>query len=308
MSTHIESRIKPKDIEYINYYRAPWHEPKIEYNELLDKTQSWLSEMGCKQTVVDLIRKNSHPKFGRYRTPILVQSNEDSRFGRDFVIKSYDNWRGKETEIDVLKIVQDKVAPKVYFYGNEFYAEEYIPTDKSTTLEEIASEDINHALQLAGKTQAEIAKLKVDYNHSKMLDEIHIYNDKIVVTDFGTSRQFVKKSDDVKFKSWISCIERKGIRYFLYNYNNDRYTHGVNSSLGLLPNFEVLEIELGNLSKDPTELFNLGNIYLMSGVALQTYFKENEYMGDDDMAWNRTLDKFNIFIDAFNKAYLEHDS
>ena len=189
-----------------------------------NRAKAYLLERGEECATVHLLRSPVDNRIvrGGTRIPLKVETKKGA-----YIIKTYDD-TDSELEREVLQTVSGKIGPQVLHFGQQFYSEELIDSSQYTNLLDRAwatgafcpekrkelweycyggkSDDQEQRKKLmctmveavkpllleGARMHAELAKLKVNYNHNHWLDEFHVANDgKPMITDFGTSYLFL---------------------------------------------------------------------------------------------------------------------
>jgi hypothetical protein len=263
-----------------------------------------LEESGiASATVSTILGRNGYLLRGSTRLPLLVQTETER-----FVIKRYDEY-DPARECELIKHAKD-IVPEAKFFGQEFYAEEFIDPTLATSLEHIADsgyEGLRHAVVEAGKIHAMLARKNIDYNHSHHFSEFHLLNDKAKVTDFGTARFFRREGELDYFDELLAelkspSLQRQAFLSEIPCFSRDR------------PQYAETSDSLCSLSDDPVAFLNLILVMRNSAIGIKEYAERipartlAKYAHYDPIpssleAWDITMQMFPSFVKSFSEYW-----
>lgn len=279
-----------EDINNVNQDRKMRFRSKIDFDDLCARTEKYLAEAKI-DGIVDLVKKNENICWGSTRFPLLV-----TKCDQKYVIKNYDEYDPKR-EIEILKVVEKRIAPSVFYFGEEFYIEEFIDHQNAKTLEDIENtQGLETAAAIGAEMMAELAKLKVNYSHNHWLDEFHVYGNRRLITDFGTSTFFWKRGQN-KIDRWLVTIESRSREQFLDDVN-PIYYFDKNSD-----DYEYTKNKLIQLGKDAETFANLIELLSEATLGIKRYLENKDYFIN---ACGKTREIFPLFVEAFANKYLTY--
>jgi len=172
--------IPKADLSHINRRRGP-DEERVTFDELTAFANDALKILGARGTcTVGLIRSHGDPCAGTARVPLQVAEKR----GR-YVIKPYDDY-DPAVERAVLTRVQGTIAPPVLSFGDDFYAEALIDHDNALSLlDSTVSKPFSNILEWSARGFANLARLGINYRKHHWMDEFHLAEDGLIITDFG---------------------------------------------------------------------------------------------------------------------------
>lgn len=210
----INTNLIRADIGLVNADRGAIKLPHLHIEQIEEKINLWLGELGITNAEVDFVRnREGYACFGSYRLPLLVKPEGKKKF----VMRGYDHMH-PEIEKRLLPVVSGNLAPKVYHLGKEFYTEELLDLINSARLEEILALDPDAATRLGAETHARLARLRINYNHNRWLNEFHLLPEGVKVTDFGTSVFFFNPGQSPDFDKSLAKMCQLGVNEFIKGY------------------------------------------------------------------------------------------
>lgn len=242
--------------------------------------------------VVDFIRKNGRIVCGSTRFPLLVKCSDGSKF----VVKPYAGYNPIEVERNVLTTVSGRIHPMIKNYSIGYYAEEYLPSDTSYSLESRlftdATSSSKEVIERSAYAYAFLARLGINYNDRHFLDEIHVSGENIIMTDFGNARPFeARGSSDGKRLSYdwcLSLLEKEGFLKLFSGIHNP-----ISISFNpLISSYDVVVRNLKRISNPELQM----NIIRVFGDVYKSISNTAEFKNPEET--------FERFVDAFTDFYL----
>jgi hypothetical protein len=250
-------------------------------------------------TVLDA---DGHVCIGSGRIPLRIETPNST-----FVIKRYDLYN-PALEQQVLGAVQGELAPAVYHFAKQFYAEEFLPAGKVDNLQSMADrgeQGLQQAMVLGGGMHARLAARRIDYCHKHWLDEFNIHNGQPRITDFGTAHFFLAPGSDAQMDDDLAAMGSTSVEYF-----NDRrpipcFERG-------RPRYEETRDLLWSLSNDPVERWNLLHLMRLAAIGIKEYLEVlparvgvgfAHYDRLPANAWDHTMEVFPLFVASFQNSY-----
>lgn len=209
----IETRFTVDDANLINSERLsaararnqPLDALLVNTARLIRFVEAALREMGVGEAVVDMLRHaDGSPYFGSGRIPFVVHSEE-----QPFIIKRYDSITSAAEERRVLRRVSGVIAPQVLYLGKRFYAEQLV---SAKGLDDLFEESPEQAVRIGGIGHAELAQLRVNYNHEHWLDEFRWDGEKLRILDFGTAYIFADSEEEVRSRGVLEMVQYQGLK------------------------------------------------------------------------------------------------
>ncbi|MFH2020778.1 MAG: hypothetical protein ABIJ34_05150 [archaeon] len=299
----ITFKFEESDLSQINFVRYVYKQPLYSLESIRGFIERSLDAMSISEAKVDFLRNHMGvPIYGGERLPVIVDSPNIR-----FVLKKYDKDNPK-SEIEVLERVSGVIAPRVYHYGDDFYAETLIPISHES-LDKLALStkaerrgkfnlSLDEAIKIGAQAHARLATLGVGYNHDHWFDEFHYSstkNPELLITDFGTSSVFYdfdimeshpryKRFMRTQFEQFLM----EDYQWFWTIVENRETNNGFRQSIDIL----------SALHADEAKLYNIINALFHSTQGLETIFH--------DTAENKSLraqEKLPMFFEVFVAIY-----
>lgn len=300
----IEVLFSEKDIEAINEDRERLGFSRFNIDKLLSNTKKNLEEIRINKAKINLIKRSDGKIcWGSERIPIKVMTEKEN-----FVIKNYDVYDA-ERERNLLMLVQGKIAPKIIYFGESFYAEEFVDHERSISLDVLAdSGNLNIALKKGAEMHAELAKLSIDYNHNHWLDEFHTNDERNLIIDFGTSIKFFKKGENKNFDKKVDYLEKNNIEDYFEYYGPipclKSYClncHFYNYPESKRVDEKSIQNKINALSQDEVTLVNLMGLLQTATIGIKKYIESKAHSDP----WELTIQNLPEFLENFSKKYKE---
>ena len=280
---------------------------------IIDLAENYLKEMGIRTAEVDIIKDaDGNICHGSARLPLLIKTGKED----SFVLKSYD-CHNPQTEKEILQVVGGTIAPKIKYFSREFYTEVLINHKKAKTLQSIAdNKNLINAVKIGAKMHARLANMGINYGHCHWLDEFHIDDDKLMITDFGTSYFFEEEKDSDYMLEKSDYIRLNGIESFFRKYKPIRCFTPEH------PKYSKIKSKLLSLTSELSEMISLLHVidYALVGIRYYIEFKPRSIMNGlpgsnnyDFMEkhwyganfWDTTMIFLSDFVESFTSEYKE---